>query len=359
MDKFPEKKDGLLRRLNFSKDIYFIIGIIVVLFLIIFSLSSTDLEEKVSKFLKCGDGTFSGYCSLSKSYFCENETLIENSSFCGCPENFRSKERYCISDYDNLSSEVYLDYLIYGVNNSLYFKFREDVHLYLSGLPRYKVYLADEIPKRSDFKYKKIDEPIQSSFLKPLVVEIENLYPESKDMQAKVAVSIVQNIPYNESEFTLFFGTKIRISAYPYEILGKNQGSCEEKSELLAYLLKELGFGVTLFYYPNENHEAVGIKCPIEESYLGMGYCFVETTVPSPISYSEGIYLGLGGAGKLESEPEIILISDGISLSESLVDYKDAKDLKKRVDKIGKTGLLNFFEKSKMNYLREKYGLGY
>src|SRR3989339_776626 len=105
MDKFPEKKDGLLRRLNFSKDIYFIIGIIVVLFLIIFSLSSTDLEEKVSKFLKCGDGTFSGYCSLSKSYFCENETLIENSSFCGCPENFRSKERYCISDYDNLSSE--------------------------------------------------------------------------------------------------------------------------------------------------------------------------------------------------------------------------------------------------------------
>ena len=61
----------------------------------------------------------------------------------------------------------------------------------------------------------------------------------------------------------------------------------------------------------------------------------------------------------MESEPEIILISDGISLSESLVDYKDAKDLKKLVDKIGKTGLLNFFEKSKMNYLREKYGLGY
>ncbi|MBU2612381.1 MAG: hypothetical protein KKB62_01525, partial [Nanoarchaeota archaeon] len=201
--------------------------------------------------------------------------------------------------------------------------------------------------------------PLQRQFLIPLVVEIENLYPDSKDMQAKVAVSLVQNIPYNESQFVDFFGNDIRISRYPYQVLGEHQGSCEGKSELLAFLLKEMGFGVVLFYYPEEAHEAVGIKCPVERSYLRTGYCFVETTMPSPISYSDGFYLGIGGISKLSENPEFVMISRGISLSNNLEDYEDAKDLKKLVNEIESSGMLNAFGESRFNQLREKYNLSY
>ena len=33
-----------------------------------------------------------------------------------------------------------------------------------------------------------------------------------------------------------------------------------------------------------ENHESVGIRCPLEESYKESGYCFIETTAPAIIS---------------------------------------------------------------------------
>ena len=55
---------------------------------------------------------------------------------------------------------------------------------------------------------------------------------------------------------------------YPYEILYENKGVCSDKSRLLACLLKELGFGCVLFVYNSENHEAVGIKCPIPDEVV-------------------------------------------------------------------------------------------
>ena len=152
---------------------------------------------------------------------------------------------------------------------------------------------------------------------------------------------------------------QVRLSRYPYQTLEEHFGSCECKSELLVFLLRELGFEVGLFYYQEENHEAVGIKCPLKYSLNNTGYCFIETTLPAPISYSEGRYQGIGGSSMLGDYTEFTFISEGISLGDNLGDYSDAKSLGRLVDKIDEKGYLNFFEKVRLNNLREKYELLY
>lgn len=330
-----------------------VIVLILILFLIFGSAS------KVQTFQRCGDATFSGYCSLKKPYFCLNETLIEEPSLCGCPLGYALRNESCFLLNGTLSEMKYFNYNVYGDEGVLYMDFRSDVISHLLSLPRYQIYSSGEVPRRDDFAFKKINNQAQREGFNPILTQIQNLHPYSKDMQAKVAVSLVQNIPYNESQFVNFFGTEVRVSSYPYQVLYENMGECESKSELLALLLKEMGFGVVLFYYPEENHEVVGIKCPIEKSYLGTGYCFIETTMPSPISFSDGRYLSSSGVGRLIGSPQIILISDGLSLSGDLDDYKDSKTLSSLLHSSESNGGLNYIEKNKMDYLREKYGLTY
>ena len=119
----------------------------------------------------------------------------------------------------------------------------------------------------------------------------------------------------------------------------------------MAFLLKEMGYGVVLFYYSAENHISVGIKCPIEYSLNNTGYCFIETTGPAIITDNS---IGYIGGIKLTSEPKIIFISEGDSLNDNLYEYKDAKDMKKINEVIEKNGLFNSF---KLEKLRKKYGL--
>ncbi|MDP3991884.1 MAG: hypothetical protein Q8P79_00020, partial [Nanoarchaeota archaeon] len=122
-----------------------------------------------------------------------------------------------------------------------------------------------------------------------------------------------------------------------------------EKSELLTFLLRELGYGTAIFYNQPENHESVGIKCPVEESYKGTGYCFVETTGPSIITDDSIEYFG---GIVLESKPEIILISDGYGLSRGLQEYRDA-ELMKRM----RQGKFVPFRNFELKRLKERYGL--
>ena len=138
-------------------------------------------------------------------------------------------------------------------------------------------------------------------------------------------------------------------SRYPYEVLYDEEGICGEKSELLAFLLREIGYETVLFYNQEENHESVGIKCPIEESYKRTGYCFVETTGPSIITDDSIEYMG---NIVLTSEPEIIHISSGYSLGKYLEEYKDADELKSL-----KKNPFVLFRESRFQRLKEKYGL--
>ena len=143
-------------------------------------------------------------------------------------------------------------------------------------------------------------------------------------------------------------------SRYPYEVLWDLKGVCEEKSELMAFLLKEFGYGVVLFYYPVENHEAVGIKCPLEHSLNGTGYCFIESTGLSIISDNERHYWDLG---RLSPDPEMFVISEGDTLSKNMEEYGDADTLTKFIKIIEESGGLNVFQHEKFVDLKEKYGL--
>lgn len=236
-----------------------------------------------------------------------------------------------------------------GNESKINFVAYQGMSTYLSSLPQDISYSGNETILISDFIFNKINQQDQRQLLLPLAIAIQNITSDRTD-QARIAISIVQNIPYGVSnKTTSFFGTKVNYSRYPYQILYDNQGICGEKSELLAFLLRDLGYGTAIFYYPQENHEAVGIKCPVEDSYQKTGYCFVETTGPAIISDS---YLQYVGGTVLTSQPEITLVSTGDSLPSGLPEYSDAETMTKLTK-----GEFVFLGNSKLNNLVNKYGL--
>lgn len=197
------------------------------------------------------------------------------------------------------------------INYTLY----EGLNDYLKGLSRtIKVHQGENVTDK-DFIMRDLNNEYQNEFLKPFVNYIENL-SLSRDDKARIVISLVQNIPYDykgleEGNIT---------GKYPYEVMYTMSGVCSEKSKLLVYLLRELGYGTAIFRFGPENHDAVGIKCPLEYSYKNTGYCFVESTAPTIITDSQREYRNVG---KLYSDPEVIVISDGYSFESVNIEYND------------------------------------
>jgi len=250
---------------------------------------------------------------------------------------------------------VQLKYILRGEENSINFIVYKGMNDYVSELPKSIEYSGNETPSRADFKLKNINEENQRELLLPLVTEIQNLAPNSKEDQVRIAISLVQKIPFgNSNKTTDFFSNSVNYSRYPYEVLYDYEGVCGEKSELLAFLLREMNYGVAFFYHQEENHESLGIKCPKKYSLDGSDYCFIETTGPSimtdnEINYAQGL--------TLESEPEVILISDGNSLKSDLYEYKDSIEWKEIRKKVERGDLFNVLDSSKKEELELKYGL--
>jgi len=334
-----------------NKTLMVMIIVLVLVFLIlvfIFIKNAFQGEE-----LTCGDGTFYSQCSLNMPYFCENGTLVEKSSICGCPKDFETEGDLCFSEYQTNPKNISLNYVLRGEQGQIDFLVYEGLDNYLTGLSPFID--SSENPSRADFKLRDINEEVQRDFILPLVIEIQNL-ANSKLDQMRIAVSLVQNIPYGESEKTVKMGKNQEIisSRYPYEVLYDVKGICGEKTELLAVLLKEIGYGVVLFYYPLENHEAIGIECPEKYSLEGTGYCFVEVTSPAIITDNEN---GYGNIEQLSPEPELIFISEGDSLGKNLYEYGDAKDYMKLKEIIKETGKLSKAKHNLYEELKIKYGL--
>lgn len=361
VDKVLSKSEEPRKRhISPNLEKYIIIPILIILILLvaffIFNSVKGFLKEERTKdkLPTCGDGSFYDTCSIRKPYMCERGVLIERSRYCGCVIGFDKKEDRCVSPLTINEREIGLPYLFNGIKREIDLSLYEGLYDYLGNVSRSITYNAEEKPFRVDFKFKKINEENQKQMLAPLIVSIQNM-ASSKEDQARIAISLVQNIPFSQSSKNLNLMNKnISYSRYPYEVLYEDAGVCGEKSELLAFLLKELGFGTVLFYNRAENHEAVGIACPAEESYWNSGYCFVETSASSIISDDEITY---AGNVKLYSKPEIMFISPGISLSKDLQEYKDAKlfdELRKKVE-AGKR--LSSSETQKLGELDERYGL--
>jgi hypothetical protein len=178
-----------------------------------------------------------------------------------------------------------------------------------------------------------------------LVEEIQNI-TSNKDDQARIAISLVQNINYDWDGFK----SGNTNGKYPYEVLYTCCGVCSEKSELLAYLLRGLGYEVVIFRFETESHDAVGIKCPQQYSYKDTGYCFVESTSPTIITDSSGDYVGVG---KLTTTPEILKICDGNSFEGVSEEYNDAVTW----NSIGNGKVLDEHNYNRWLSLVNKYGI--
>src|SRR3989344_5114584 len=323
--------------------------ILVFVILLILSLTSFAYSKEI-EIQACGDETPYGLCSKTKPYFCEQGILVEKISVCGCSNLSQNLGGSCYSIHQSYPKKTTFKYILNGIEKEIDFIMYGEMADHLSRVSRVIEYTEDKKPSRADFKFKIINHEEQRELLMPLVVKIQNLERDSVN-QARIAISLVQSIPYGTTEKTILFPSgEINYSKYPYEVLYYNEGICGEKSALMAFLLKELGYGVSIFYFPEENHEAVGIKCPIEKSFRKSGYCFIETSGPAILNdYS----IEYTGGLRLESEPEVIVISDGISLPEKMLEYKDAKDLRD----IRNKNIFGFFKKYKFPALKEKYDL--
>lgn len=304
--------------------------------------------------LVCGDGTSYDSCSLRKPYHCLDGSLVNLASLCGCPSNLEPLDNFCVSQYQTDPRVVTLNYVLRGEENEIKFIVYGGMADYLSTRPLGIQYNGEERPSRGDFKLRNINEPEQREFLLPLVTKIQNIADAPED-QVRIAISLVQKIPFGEADKGIFFGNaNIDYARYPYEVIYDMQGICGEKSELLAFLLKEIGYGVVFFYHQLENHESLGIKCPVKYSLDESGYCFIETTGSSILTDNEIEYVG---GIKLISDPEIILISEGRALGKKMYEFDDAPDLIKIRRSLEVDGKLNLFESNKFEILNEKYGL--
>lgn len=100
----------------------------------------------------------------------------------------------------------------------------------------------------------------------------------SNDDTVNFALSFAQSVPYDFSK-----DIKKDHTQYPYETLFTKKGVCADKTFLAYQLLKRLGYGVAILQYLDINHQAVGVKCPTEDSVDGSGYCYAETTNYLPV----------------------------------------------------------------------------
>lgn len=325
--------------------------IIVFLFIFIWNFFDSKLKEEKENF-KCGDGSFYGTCNLEKPYYCDAETgqLIEKASLCGCPDSLMKVGEGCISKYSTGEKEITLNYILRGEEKTLNLIVYEGMVNYLSSLQKKINYENGEMPLRADFKIRNINNGEQKQLLLPLLMQIYNS-AENEEDRIRIAISLVQNIDFRFSDETVALpgNNGLTYSRYPYEVLYDEAGICSEKSELLAFLLKEMGYDVAFFYYAEENHEAIGLKCPMEYSVNNTGYCFIETTGPSIITDDKIKY---SGGVQLYSNPEIIIVSKGKSIDADWYEYDDAKKMMKL-----RNGNIILFKKSRLNELKEKYGL--
>lgn len=247
---------------------------------------------------KCVDGTRYSACSPNKPSYCDEGKLIDRADLCGCPYEYVQEGERCKSKYETGAKTVKL----YGIGDFVVY---QGVHDYLAIQDRSISYYSTP-PTAKDFILKDLNNKIQTNYLNRLVEEIRKKSDNPKE-QARIAIRMVQSIPYDWSAFE----TDNVEGRYPYEVLYDMEGVCMEKADLMAYLLRGLGFGVAIFEYELESHRAVGIKC--DKGNYGSNYCFIEATDYYPVGQIPFDYVG--GVNIRNAHPEIIVISEGISYS--------------------------------------------
>jgi len=191
-----------------------------------------------------------------------------------------------------------------------------------------------------------LENEVQNEFMRPFIEMIRQRSITGDD-QAKIAISLVQRIPYNGKRYT-------RTATdwyYPYETVHNNKGSAADKSVLLAYILNELGFETVLFEFPG--HMAVGVKSSSRYSFYDTGYAFIETTRPTIITYEPDTSYG---GFSISQNPRIIHLSGGKRVLDVSAEYGDAMRMK-QLEEMG--GSLNQSYRAELSKISDKYDLDY
>jgi len=337
--------------------------ILIVLFITLSIAFLTVYDTKVglgAKTPTCSDGTIYDTCSRIRPYYCMDGQLIKSQKRCGCPKNMALEDSKCVMQYSNHEFERQFEYVLNGEIKTISLNVNKGLNQHLKNLPR--TYFCDsECPTREDLLIDYIEEEEQKIYLIELVDKIRAQNPlnpetDNADDWVRIAVSLVQRIPYDK----MAYATEAPNLRYPYEVLFDNKGVCEEKSKLLAFILKELGYGIALIDFENEQHMAVGIKCKKDEHsqedyiYKNSDYCFIETTAPTIITNDQAKYINIEQLG----EPtQIIEMSDGITFDASQ-EWIDANELEK-INKIGREseGILDRPTYDKWMQITTKYRL--
>ena len=191
-----------------------------------------------------------------------------------------------------------------------------------------------------------LENEVQNEFMRPFIEMIRQRSITGDD-QAKIAISLVQRIPYNGNRYT-------RTATdwyYPYETVHNNKGSAADKSVLLAYILNELGYETVLFEFPG--HMAVGVKASSRYSFYDTGYAFIETTRPTIITYEPDTSYG---GFSISQNPRIIHLSGGKRVLDVSAEYGDAMRMK-QLEEMG--GSLNQSYRAELSKISDKYDLDY
>lgn len=102
------------------------------------------------------------------------------------------------------------------------------------------------------------------------------------DQLVEFTLALVQYIPYDQAKLTINSNRNTN-PYYPYETLYLDRGVCSDKTFLAVTLLRRLGYGAAILDFPDLNHSAVGVTCPLADSLNGSGYCYAETTNYFPL----------------------------------------------------------------------------
>lgn len=101
----------------------------------------------------------------------------------------------------------------------------------------------------------------------------------NNDQLLEFLVALIQYIPYDNAKLN----QDPMQPNYPYETLYRNSGICSDKTFLTVALLRALGYGAAILDFPEANHSAAGVSCPLVDSVNNSGYCYIETTNYFPI----------------------------------------------------------------------------
>ncbi len=128
---------------------------------------------------------------------------------------------------------------------------------------------------RKSFVFSENGKPV----IKDLARRLETIAISETD-KVEAALSYVQSLPYSYDSTSKGKDEYVR---YPIETLVDGCGDCEDKSVLLAAILREMNVDFVLLMAPD--HMAVGVDCQLHDDatyymFNGKKYYYVETTQP-------------------------------------------------------------------------------